>query len=96
MTTETVSNPGAIGVVVGRTVGGAATSSIPSAGRGSGVGVWGDFVIYYPRLSDLSMTNYGHYHTIRRSGSDPLQWVGAGYTHQADGSILPYYVKISR
>jgi len=62
----------------------------------SGVGVWGDFVIYYPRLGSQSQTYYGHYHTLRRSGSDPLQWVGAGYTNEADGSILPYYLKISR
>jgi len=62
----------------------------------SGVGVWGDFVIYYPRLSSNSQTKYGHYHTARRSGSDANQWVGAGYTYEADGSILPYYVRFSR
>lgn len=62
----------------------------------SGVGVWGDFVIYYPRLSNVSQNNYGHYHTARRSGSDRMQWVGAGYTHQADGTVLPYYVRFSR
>ncbi len=62
----------------------------------SGVGVWGDFVIYYPRLSDMSQNNYGHYHTARRSGADQMQWVGAGYNHNADGSVLPYYVRFSR
>lgn len=62
----------------------------------SGVGVWGDFVIYYPRLSSTSQNNYGHYHTARRSGSDQMQWVGAGYTHNADGSVLPYYIRFSR
>jgi hypothetical protein len=62
----------------------------------SGAGVWGDFVIYYPRLSDLSRSNYGHYHTVRRSGSDPSQWVAAGYTHQANGNVLPYYLRFSR
>ncbi len=62
----------------------------------SGVGVWGDFVIYYPRLSDMSQNNYGHYHTARRSGADRMQWVGAGYIHNADGSVLPYYVRFSR
>lgn len=61
----------------------------------SGVGVWGDFVIYYPRLSDVSMNNYGHYHTARRSGSNGIQWVAAGYTHQADSSVLPYYIRFS-
>ncbi len=62
----------------------------------SGVGVWGDFVVYYPRLSGRSLDNYGHYHTVRRSGSNQSQWVGAGYTYEADGSILPYYIKFSR
>ena len=62
----------------------------------SGAGVWGDFVIYYPRLSDLSRSNYGHYHTARRSGSDQNQWVAAGYTHQANGNVLPYYLRFSR
>ena len=62
----------------------------------SGVGVWGDFVIYYPGLSSSSRENYGHYHTARRSGSDSMKWVGAGYTRQSDGSNLPYYIKFSR
>jgi hypothetical protein len=62
----------------------------------SGVGVWGDFVIYYPRLSVLSQSNYGHYHTARRAGADKNQWVGAGYTHETGGDILPYYVRFSR
>ena len=62
----------------------------------SGVGVWGDFVVYYPRLSNLSKNSYGHYHTARRSGSNQMQWVGAGYTHQADGSVLPYYLRFTR
>ena len=62
----------------------------------SGVGVWGDFVVYYPRLSDMSRNNYGHYHTARRSGADRMQWVGAGYNHNADGSVLPYYLRFSR
>lgn len=61
----------------------------------SGVGVWGDFVIYYPRLSGASRNNYGHYHTSRRSGSDPMEWVGAGYIRESDGTIVPYYVRYS-
>jgi len=61
----------------------------------SGVGVWGDFVIYYPRLSDVSQNNYGHYHTVRRSASNPMQFVAAGYTHRPDSSVLPYYVRFS-
>jgi hypothetical protein len=62
----------------------------------SGVGVWGDFVIYYPRLSSVSKTNYGHYHTVRRSGSNQMEWASSGYTYEADGSVLPYYVRFGR
>lgn len=59
----------------------------------SGVGVWGDFVIYYPGLSSRSNTNYGHYHTTRRSGSNGNEWVSAGYTYEAGNNIQPYYVR---
>jgi hypothetical protein len=62
----------------------------------SGVGVCGDFVIYYPDLSSSSRKNYGHYHTARRAGADKMEWVAAGYTRQADGSNLPYYIRFSR
>jgi hypothetical protein len=62
----------------------------------SGVGVWGDFVVYYPRLSAQSRTNYGHYHTARRSGLEGAQWVSAGYTYQADGTVLPYFLSFHR
>ena len=62
----------------------------------SGVGVWGDFVIYYPRLSSSSRDTYGHYHTARRAGSDQMKWVGAGYYRQTDGTNLPYYLRFSR
>lgn len=59
----------------------------------SGVGVWGDFIIYYPRLSSRSYTNYGHYHTTRRSSSNPEEWVSAGFTYETGGTITPYYVR---
>jgi hypothetical protein len=62
----------------------------------SGVGVWGDYVLYYPRLSSSSRSNYGHYHTVRRAASDQMQWVGSGYTRLPDGSNLPYYIRFSR
>jgi hypothetical protein len=58
----------------------------------NGVGVWGDFVIYYPRLSSASQTNYGHYITARRSGTKSQEWVATGYTYEADGTVLPYYI----
>jgi hypothetical protein len=62
----------------------------------SGVGVWGDFVVYYPRLSDMSRSNYGHYHTVRRTGADGQLWVAAGYNHDASATVIPYYISFSR
>lgn len=62
----------------------------------SAVGVWGDFVVYYPRLSDMSRSNYGHYHTVRRAGADGQLWVAAGYNHDASGKVIPYYITFSR
>ena len=66
-----------------------------SVNASSGVGVWGDFVLYYPRLSSISYDNYGHYHTVRRSGTKSSEWVGAGWTYESGGTILPYYVRFS-
>ena len=68
----------------------------PPLESSSGVGVWGDFVIYYPRLSGSSRANYGHYHTARRAGPKATEWVGAGYIRETDGTIVPYYIRFSR
>ena len=62
----------------------------------SGVGVWGDFVLYYPGLSAISQNNYAHYHTAHRLNANGAQWAGAGYMAKSDGSILPYYVSFGR
>lgn len=35
------------------------------------VGVWGDFVVYYPTLSIRSAAQWGDYNTARRSSSTP-------------------------
>jgi hypothetical protein len=64
------------------------------------VGVWGDFVVYYPTLSSRSATRWGDYNTARRSSSSPQQWVAGGYTLQTDGSggntTVPHYIKFGR
>jgi hypothetical protein len=62
------------------------------------VGVWGDFVVYYPDLSTRSVTRWGDYNTSRRSGSNPREWVAGGYTLQTDGSgnvTVPHYIRFS-
>lgn len=64
------------------------------------VGVWGDFVVYYPVLSTRSVTRWGDYNTSRRSGSIPRQWVAGGYTLTKDGSgnniTVPHYIRFGR
>ncbi len=64
------------------------------------VGVWGDFVVYYPALSTRSVTRWGDYNTSRRSGSNPRQWVAGGYTLTTDGSgsniTVPHYIRFGR
>ncbi len=64
------------------------------------VGVWGDFVVYYPTLSTRSSTRWGDYNTSRQSGSNPKQWVAGGYTLTKDGSgnniAVPHYIRFGR
>ena len=64
------------------------------------VGVWGDFVVYYPALSTRSTGRWGDYNTSRRSGSNPRQWVAGGYTLTTDGSgnniTVPHYIRFGR
>ncbi|HMB58973.1 MAG TPA: hypothetical protein VKN35_03580 [Xanthomonadales bacterium] len=64
------------------------------------VGVWGDFVVYYPRLSTRATSRWGDYTTSRRSGSNSMEWVAAGYTNETDGSgtnvQIPHYIRFAR
>ena len=58
-------------------------------------GVWGDFVVYYPRLSTRASTRWGDYNTCRRSGSNPAEWVAGGYVLDT-GSAVPHFIRFSR
>jgi hypothetical protein len=64
------------------------------------VGVWGDFVVYYPRLSTRATQRWGNYNTCRRSGSDGMEWVAGGYTMETDGTganiMRPHYIRFGR
>ncbi|NOT87327.1 MAG: hypothetical protein HOP03_04005 [Lysobacter sp.] len=61
------------------------------------VGVWGDFVVYYPRLSTRATSRWGDYSTARRSGSKGNEWVAGGYTNERDAMgnniQLPHYIR---
>ncbi|MFL5384084.1 MAG: hypothetical protein ACJ8GN_16300 [Longimicrobiaceae bacterium] len=68
----------------------------------SAVGVWGDFVVYYPRLSTrCSPTKrWGDYNHSRRRGGNGMEWVAGGYSLETDASgnrtVLPHYIRFSR
>jgi len=66
----------------------------------SAVGVWGDFVVYYPRLSTRCSSRWGDYNHSRRSGSNGQEWVAGGYTMEKDSSgnnmVLPHYIRFGR
>jgi hypothetical protein len=64
------------------------------------VGVWGDFVVYYPRLSTRCSSRWGDYNHSRRSTSSPSDWIGVGYTMETNSGgsniMLPHYIKFGR
>ncbi len=63
------------------------------------VGVWGDFVVYYPRLSDVCTDRWGDYSTVRRVGSQGLDWCAAGYVNTSTPSgvvAVPHYIQFGR
>ena len=72
----------------------------PAAFPTHAVGVWGDFVVFYPRLGTRATGRWGDYSTSRRSTSNPLHWVAGGYTQETDASgsniMSPHYIRFGR
>ncbi|HKC65791.1 MAG TPA: hypothetical protein VKB86_19265 [Pyrinomonadaceae bacterium] len=66
----------------------------------SSVGVWGDFVVYYPRLSNRCIQRWGDYNHSRRAASNGADWVAGGYTNEKDSSgnsiVIPHYIRFGR
>jgi hypothetical protein len=64
------------------------------------VGYWGDFVVYYPRLSDGSFTRWGDYVSVRRANRGGEQMCASGYTVRktSGGSlaVFPHYIEFKR
>jgi hypothetical protein len=63
------------------------------------VGVWGDFVVYYPRLSNVCTTRWGDYSTVRRVGPQGTDWCAAGYVNTSSPSgvvAVPHYIQFGR
>lgn len=65
-----------------------------------GVGIWGDFVVWYPELSDTATARWGDYTTARRYSPVGDLWDAAGYTVQktAGGGVQfqPHYIHFGR
>jgi hypothetical protein len=66
----------------------------------SSVGVWGDFVVYYPRLSSRCITRWGDYNHSRRATSNGADWIAGGYTNEKNPSggniVIPHYIRFGR
>ena len=65
----------------------------------SAVGVWGDFVVYYPRLSTRCVTRWGDYNHSRRCTANGADWIAGGYTNESNASgniVIPHYIRFGR
>ncbi|MCI4668124.1 MAG: hypothetical protein MRZ79_08175 [Bacteroidia bacterium] len=64
------------------------------------VGVWRDWVVYYPKLSNRCTERWGDYNTVRRSTVRPQEWVAGGYVNSTNGGganiVEPHYIRFSR
>ncbi len=70
----------------------------------SAVGIWGDFVVWYPELSTASPNRWGDYVTVRRSNPDPDLFGGFAYATLLDTTTAnptdfffdPFYIQFGR
>jgi hypothetical protein len=62
----------------------------------------GDFIVWYPELSDTAITRWGDYVSVRRNAPNPLMYDASGYavfkqTPPAAGIRFdPYYIQFGR
>ncbi len=64
------------------------------------VGIWGDFIVWYPALSDIATARWGDYTTVRRANPNAQLWDAAGYTVQKNAAgnaqFQPHYIQFGR
>jgi hypothetical protein len=65
------------------------------------VGILGDFVVWYPELSDVATTRWGDYVTARQASPQTGMFAGFGYAILKDSSAAgfrfdPYYILFGR
>ena len=68
----------------------------------SAVGILGDFIVWYPELSDISTTRWGDYVTARQASPQTSLFAGFGYAILTDGTTTagfrfePFYILFGR
>jgi hypothetical protein len=68
----------------------------------SAVGILGDFVVWYPELSDISTTRWGDYVTARQASPQTSLFAGFGYAILKDSTVTaglrfdPFYLLFGR
>jgi hypothetical protein len=68
----------------------------------SAVGILGDFVVWYPELSDISTTRWGDYVTARQASPQTSLFAGFGYAILKDSTVTaglrfePFYILFGR
>jgi len=68
----------------------------------SAVGILGDFVVWYPELSDIATTRWGDYVTVRQASPQTGMFAGFGYailkdsTKTAGYRFDPFYILFGR
>ena len=68
----------------------------------SAVGILGDFVVWYPELSDIATTRWGDYVTARQASPQTGMFAGFGYailkdsTKTAGFRFDPFYILFGR
>ncbi|WP_341319241.1 hypothetical protein WN982_30320 [Paraburkholderia sp. IMGN_8] len=68
----------------------------------SAVGILGDFVVWYPALSDISTTRWGDYVTVRQASPQNSLFAGFGYSILTDATTAagyrfdPFYILFGR
>lgn len=66
------------------------------------VGIWGDFIVWYPELSDTAITRAGDYLACRRASPNSTLWDASGYAVLKNASFTTgylfdvYYIQFGR
>lgn len=69
-------------------------------GRSCQQRVWGDLIVYFPKLSTRCVSRWGNYNHSRRATVNAAEWIGAGYTNEKNSSgsniVIPHYIRFGR